>query len=70
MLTKWNQEISRLRASVSFCVRTNVCTWATIIKDEETDGMASCRYVQIIYAILFLALSLLIMIVTRVQTFV
>ena len=31
-------ESSRMRASMLFCVKTRVCTLATIVKDEETDG--------------------------------
>ena len=48
---------------MSLSVKTSVCTWATVIKNEET---ASCKYVKSIEAILALV-SL--MIVARVQTF-
>ena len=47
-LTERDQESSRLRASASLYVKRSVYTWATIIKDEETEGKASFRYVQVI----------------------
>ena len=46
-LTERDRDGSRLRVSVSLHVKTNVCTRATVIKDEETDGKASCGYVQV-----------------------
>ena len=49
------EESSRLRASASL----RLCTRTTIFKDGETDGKATCRYVQVIYAVQPLALSLL-----------
>ena len=42
------EESSRLRASASLRVKTSRCTRATILKDGETDGKATCRYVQVI----------------------
>ena len=45
------EESSRLRASASLRVKTSLCTRATILKDEETDGKATCRYVQVILAV-------------------
>ena len=47
-LTERDQESSILRASVSLGVKTSVCTRATIIKDKDTNGDATCtcRYMQ------------------------
>ena len=42
-LTENDQESS---SPIGNRVKTIVCTQATIIKDEETDGKASCMYVQ------------------------
>ena len=39
---------SSLRASTSLRVKTSPCTRATILKDEETDDKATCRYVKVI----------------------
>ena len=43
------EESSSLRASASLCVKTSLCTRATALKDEETDGKVTCRYVKVIY---------------------
>ena len=42
------EESSSLRASTSLRVKTSLCTRATILKDEETDGKVTCRYVKVI----------------------
>ena len=42
------EESSRLGASMSLHVKVGVCTQATILKDGETDGKATCRYVKVI----------------------
>ena len=42
------EENSSLRASASLHVKTSLCTLATVLKDEETDGKATCRYVKVI----------------------
>ena len=42
------EESSRLRASTSLRVKVSVCTRATTLKDGETDGRATCRYIQVI----------------------
>ena len=42
------EESSSLRASASLRVRTSLCTRATVLKDEETDGKVTCRYVKVI----------------------
>ena len=42
------EESSRLRPSASLHVKIGVCTQATILKDGETDGKATCRYVKVI----------------------
>ena len=47
MLTERDCESIRLRASASLRVKTSVCTQATIITDEETDGKASSRYMYV-----------------------
>ena len=56
-MCKSTEESSRLRTSASLRVKTSVCTRATFLKDGETDGKATCRYVRV--AVLALALSLL-----------
>ena len=45
------EESSRLRASALLCVKTSLRTRTTILKDGETDCKATCRYVQVIYAV-------------------
>ena len=42
MLTERNQESSSLRASALLGVKTSVWTQATVIKDKETNGDATC----------------------------
>ena len=42
-----SEEGSRLRASASLPVKISLCTRATILKDGETDGKVTCRYVQL-----------------------
>ena len=42
------EESSSLRASASLRVKTSLCTQATVLKDKETDGKVTCRYVKVI----------------------
>ena len=37
-----------LGENMSLHVKVDVCTHATILKDGETDGKATCRYVKVI----------------------